>query len=300
MDFGKLDNLEGVDFSIPNLKIQNDNPPLASSPNIYLGTTGWSNKEWLGSYYPHKAKPDTFLAHYGALFNTIELNTTHYQIPSIERIVKWCDQVGSQFRFCPKVPQLISHRPNIASETSQSKTFFDAVLAMGDKLGACFMQLPVHFDPSQADKLLRFLDRKPHNIPFAVELRHPKWFENDNYHLALLATKLTGSNTNLVITDVAGRRDASHGLLPGQMLMLRIVGNGLHSSDYTRIEEWVSKIVATKQQLDEVYIFFHQPSMNHIPEMVNYFIDQLTKSELIAPIAPLKAEYAQNIQLRLF
>lgn len=300
MKFGKITNLEGVDFTIPQLMIYSPTDNKKTACKVFLGTTGWSNKEWIGSYYPDKANAKDHLAYYSKLFDTIELNTTHYQIPSTEKVAKWCSQVNPSFQFCPKVPQDISHRSNLASETSQSRSFYNSILGMQGNLGPCFMQMPEYFDPSQSDKLLHFLNRKPADLSFAIELRHPKWFANDNFHLRLLAPELSKLNTGLVITDVAGRRDVCHGILPHPILLLRLIGNGLHASDFGRINQWVKRISTVSSQLDAVYVFFHQPVMSQIPKMVNHFMEIAIKNDLKLGIEPLKPKYQQNVQLRLF
>jgi len=300
MKFGKLSDVSKVEFKLPQIEMLKTSEIPDSPPKIYLGTTGWSNKEWIGQYYPQKAKASEYLQHYASLFNTIELNTTHYHIPVDSKIESWCNQVDESFRFCPKIPQVISHRSNLASETSQSHTFFKAIGNMGQKLGPCFMQLPEYFDPKQADKLLHFLNRKPEHIPFSIELRHPKWFENKNEHLRILGEKLVGFNTSLVVTDVAGRRDVCHNLLSSSSLILRLVGNGLLDSDFERINNWIQLVEENQDNLDEVYIFFHQPSMVDIPSMVNYFIESAEKSGLEGDFELLKPKYQGNSQLSLF
>ncbi len=300
MKFGKLSSIEGVDFTIPKINLVNSDTGNTSSPKLYLGTTGWSNKEWLGSYYPKKTKNTDHLIHYGKLFNTIELNTTHYQIPSTERIEGWYEKVDSDFNFCPKVPQVISHQNNLASETSHSHNFFKVIEGFNNKLGPCFMQLPEHFAPSQTSQLLQFLSRKPKNLQFAIELRHRGWFQDGNRYLTLLAKELTTYNTSLVISDVAGRRDVCHGLLSTPVLIIRLVGNSLHPSDFSRMDQWIQRIREAGTRLDKVYLFFHQPSMEQIPEMMNYFIEKMQINGLISPISPLKPKYQENTQLRLF
>jgi len=65
MKFGKLSNIEDVDFGIPNLRLVNHKENADSNFNLYLGTTGWSNKEWNGSYYPKGTNSSSFLTEYG-------------------------------------------------------------------------------------------------------------------------------------------------------------------------------------------------------------------------------------------
>jgi len=115
MKFGKASDLSNIDFSLPidpsTNKIRLDRYGLGTGegrPQIYIGATGWSMKDWVGTWYPRKTKSADYLKHYGRQFNTIELNTTHYRVPTIEMVQKWYDSVPEDFRFCPKVPQTTS------------------------------------------------------------------------------------------------------------------------------------------------------------------------------------------------
>ena len=300
MKFGKLSNIDHVDFTIPDLQFANSDLNASSNTNIYLGTTGWSNKVWNGSYYPQGTKSADFLMEYGHLFNTIELNSTHYHIPSEERVTSWKNKVKEGFIFCPKIPQTISHKSNLGSETSQTNTFFRSIQGFGNTLGTTFMQLPEYFSPQNSDQLLHFLNRKSKNIQLAIELRHKGWFVNDAHQLRILADQLVDLDTGLVITDVAGRRDVCHCILPNQTLMIRLVGNSLHQTDYQRMDQWIGQISRNQSQLKDIYVFFHQPSMEDIPPMVNYFIAQLQKAGLNSPISTLMEKYKPDIQLKLF
>ncbi len=295
-----MSNVEDVDFRIPDLQFIDSDYKPPSETNIYLGTTGWSNKEWNGSYYPKGTNAATFLSEYGKLFNTIELNSTHYHVPSEERVRNWKNKIQEGFTFCPKVPQDISHRSNLSSETSQTNTFFKAIHEFGNTLGPSFMQLPEYFSPQHSDQLLHFLARKPKEVKIAIELRHKDWFINESQQLKLLANQLSKLDTALVITDVAGRRDVCHCILSNKTLMVRLVGNSLHETDYQRMDQWIAQIKRHHTQLKDIYLFFHQPTMDLIPKMVNYFIENLEKIGLNSPISPLKAKFQADIQLKLF
>lgn len=300
MKFGKLPDISNVDFTLPPLEfLQKTNSPN-SNINFYLGTTGWSNKEWNGNYYPKGTNSKSFLSEYDKLFNTIELNTTHYHIPSEDKIADWKSKVDGIFRFCPKVPQIISHRSNLASETSQTNTFFRAIQSFKENLGPCFMQMPEYFSPQNADQLLYFLERKPKAIKFAIELRHKDWFTDAAKNLRSLGDKLSALNTSILITDVAGRRDVCHGILSNETLMLRLVGNGGHPSDNLRMNSWIDLITVNKSKISDVYLFFHQPQMELIPDMVNHFILKMNEKGLKSPICALSPKYQPNIQLSLF
>ena len=49
-----------------------------------LGTMGFSYPDWVGPFYPEKAKASDFLGHYGKCFDTVELDTTFYATPEPE------------------------------------------------------------------------------------------------------------------------------------------------------------------------------------------------------------------------
>ncbi len=285
MKFGKLPNIDNVDFSLPaNAALTNQvlaQLPTNSQPHFYNGCTGWSMKEWVGKVYPKGTKTKDYLSIYAQQFNTIELNTTHYRIPTLETIDKWRTESAPDFRFCPKVPQTISHSRDIGMGNPQLRVFWDMIAGLQEKLGCCFIQMPPHFAYQKLGMLKQFLSIWPNSIPLAVEVRHESWFDQPQHTQAFLET-LRDFDKTAVITDVAGRRDVLHMGLSNTTTMIRFVGNGLHPSDYDRIDAWVDRLTDwTKQGLKEIYFFPHEPDNLLAPEMSAYLY---SKSQLIPNI----------------
>lgn len=285
MKFGKLPNIEDVDFSLPdNAALTNqvlEKLPTSSQAYFYNGCTGWSMKEWVGKVYPKGTKTKDYLSIYAQQFNTIELNTTHYRIPTVETIDKWRAESTPDFRFCPKVPQTISHSRDIGMGNPQLRVFWDMISGLQEKLGCCFIQMPPHFSYQKLGMLKQFLSIWPNSIPLAVEVRHETWFDQSEHTQELLTT-LREFDKTAVITDVAGRRDVLHMGLTNAKTMIRFVGNGLHPSDYDRIDAWVDRLADwTQQGLQEVYFFPHEPDNLLAPEMAAYLY---SKSQLIPNI----------------
>ena len=127
MKFGKVENLEGIDFSLPPDDDSNKDCLQSDSNSCicYVGATGWSMKEWKGKIYPPIAKASEFLFHYSRQFNSIELNSTHYNLPRPETIQRWKTQVPDDFRFCPKVWQQVSHRKDLGMDSGNLDRFID-------------------------------------------------------------------------------------------------------------------------------------------------------------------------------
>ena len=275
MKFGKLASLEDVNFKLPaepeeNRKVLSALEPLEAEGIMRIGCTGFSMREWVGSVYPPGTRSKDYLRAYGQQFQTIEFNTTHYRIPKQELIARWSSEVGKQFRFCPKVLQRISHSKDLGLATGLSGQFWRAVSGFGERLGPCFMQLPETFGPEGLPQLLRFMDLVPNDIQLAVELRHPAWFGSGT-PLEQLSEAMQEMGASLVLTDVAGRRDVLHMRLTAGFALIRFVGNGMHPTDMSRIEEWAQRIRNWfAAGLRTLYFFSHQPDNLLAPELSIY------------------------------
>ncbi len=78
-------------------------------------------------------------------------------------------------------------------------------------------------------------------------MRHPDWFKG-SISEELFETLHT-LNIGAVITDTAGRRDCAHMHLSIQKTFIRYVGNSLHPTDYTRIDEVMQTIAKYKRRI---------------------------------------------------
>lgn len=285
MKFGRLSDVSAVDFSLPpddpaTARVLATLPVRTELPELYVGCTGWSMKEWIGHVYPRGTKSTEFLRHYTRQFNTIELNTTHYRIPTMETVVKWREQSAADFKFCPKIPQSISHSKDLGMNGDLLTLFCENIAFLEEKMGCCFMQLPPYYGADRLPQLERFLIQFPDYIPLAVEVRHASWFERREVSERLF-TVLEQYNIASVITDVAGRRDVLHNRLTSGVAMLRWNGNGLIDSDYTRMDDWLKRIKSWfDQNLATVYIFTHEPDNLLAPDMADYTVRRA--SELFA------------------
>lgn len=282
MDFGKLPSVDRVDFRLPeeprqNTRILPGSP--ADMPTLYVGPTGYNMKPWVGKWYPAGAAERSFLKHYGAQFNTIEFNTTHYRIPDQATIERWKNDAPLDFRFCPKIPQSISHAADLGVNSPDLPFFCAQITMLKPVLGVCFMQLPPQFGPRDLPKLERFLKKWPSDLPLSVEVRHPLFFESDIHAEAYFAL-LEDFNVDTVMTDVSGRRDVLHmRLTSARAALIRFVGNALHPSDYTRIDEWSQRLASWFEHgLQSVYFFTHEPDNLLAPELAAYCVDTFSKA----------------------
>ncbi len=302
MDFGKLDDFSNVDFSLPDTHRFTTDVLASAAPSpkkeVYVGPPIWANKDWVGKIYPTNAKDKDFLYHYTRQFNTIELNVTHYQIPSDDTIERWRETAPDGFTYCPKWPQAISHDAELVNVMLPSDEFVRAVLGLEDKLGTTFLQLGPAFDTSKFDNLERFLSTLPEGFPITVEFRHPSWF-SDDYAWQKTLELLHERNVGTVMTDVSGRRDVLHMALSTPTFVLRFVGNELDRTDYTRTDEWLLRLKSWFEQgLQSAYIFIHTADNLLSPELSKYWIEGFN-AKMGLSVAPPEIR-AQVIQGELF
>ncbi len=72
-----------------------------------VGTSGFSYKEWKGSFYPKDLKDKEMLAYYAEHFSTVEINNTFYRMPKASVLEGWTEQVPENFRFVIKTSRRI-------------------------------------------------------------------------------------------------------------------------------------------------------------------------------------------------
>ena len=76
---------------------------------IRVGTSAFTAAGWEGSFYPAGMKPAEFLTHYATRFDTVEVDSTFYRIPSEKVVRGWHQKTPDGFLFSVKVPQEITH-----------------------------------------------------------------------------------------------------------------------------------------------------------------------------------------------
>jgi uncharacterized protein YecE (DUF72 family) len=278
MDFGKAESIEGIDYTL-----QVDHPSNSRFLNgmrgeklkVYVGCAKWGRPDWIPKLYPRGTKEKDFLSHYVQHFNSIELNATHYRIFDSAVVEKWRDTAPEGFLFCPKFYNGITHLRRLKNTETLTDSFYESVSNLGEKLGPLFLQLPPNFGLKNIDVLSSYLIRLPKDIPVFLELRHEEWFGNsaqlEDFYL-LLAEEGIG----MVITDTSDRRDCAHMRLTTRTAFIRFVGNSLHPTDYTRIDDWVNRIERwINSGLKELYFFMHQHEELYSPELCQYLIKKL-------------------------
>ncbi len=281
MEFGRVTEkeLDKIDFSLPEEPVFNKSilkGKAVAHPKVYMGCAKWGRPEWVGKIYPPKTKEKDFLEHYVQHYNSIELNATHYKVYGEEMIQKWNDKAGKKdFKFCPKMYKGVTHYGSLKGKEFLTDEFLKGIAAFKNHLGPIFIQLSDKFSPKRKVELFDYLKSLPTDLSFFVEVRHPEWFSDAAISEEFFTT-LKKLKIGAVITDTAGRRDCAHMHLTMPKTFIRYVGNSMHKTDNTRIDEWVERI---KYWLDnglkELYFFMHMHDEAKSPELTVYLADKL-------------------------
>ncbi len=286
MDFGKVpsEQLPEVDFClVPDTAFTAEvlaGSVPAEPMKIYVGCAKWGRKEWKGMIYPEKTKEARFLDEYVKHFNSIELNAVFYNMPRKEQIRVWKDkaaEVRDDFKFCPKFSRGISHIRRLKNAEEDTSRYLESIYEFGSFLGPSFLQLPDNFGPNNFETLYAYLKHLPSDLKLFVEVRHPQWF-GDTSVKAEFFSMLRDLGKGLIITDASGRRDCVHMHLTTPEAFIRFVGNGLHPTDYKRVDEWIGRIAEwQKQGLQAVYFFLHQHDEKDTPVLGDYTVNKINE-----------------------
>jgi uncharacterized protein YecE (DUF72 family) len=281
MEFGRISQeaLNTVDFNLPADPAFNQtvfNGKKAKHPKIYVGCAKWGRKEWIGKIYPPNTKEKDFLSHYVNHYNSIELNATHYKIYDTIAITQWAEKAKNKdFKFCPKMYQGVTHKGSLKGKDFITTEFLRGVIAFKQHLGPIFVQVSETFSPARKNELFDYLRSLPTDLQFFLEVRHHGWFDKPAIEEELFST-LKEINIGAVITDTSGRRDCAHMYLTVPKAFIRFVGNSLHPTDYTRIDDWINRIKYWLDNgLEELYFFMHMHDEAYSPELTVYLVDQL-------------------------
>jgi uncharacterized protein YecE (DUF72 family) len=227
--------------------------------NLYVGTSGYSYKEWKGSFYPEKISPKDMLSFYATRLHAVELNNTFYRMPQPGMIESWKAQVPEDFRFSVKAPQSITHYRRLKDANQPTGTFLKTVSALEDRLGAVIFRLREDME-KDLKRLEKFLETLPTDTPAAFDFRHPTWFDDE------VAALLRSQNRALVVADT-DELPAKHIDKTADWGYVR-----LRRAQYSEAElvGWIKRIRA--QRWKDTFVFFKHEDEGTGPKLAAQFL----------------------------
>jgi uncharacterized protein YecE (DUF72 family) len=145
---------------------------------VWIGTSGYSYADWVGSFYPEGTPSRRMLPYYSGQFPLVELNFSFYRLPTASMLGRLTEITPSGFQFVVKLPRSLSHE----EDTCELAAFRQAVeeLQRRERLLGLLCQLPqaTHYDHKHLG-WLDLLARELAGCHLAVEFRHHSWSRPD-------------------------------------------------------------------------------------------------------------------------
>ena len=146
--------------------------------NLYVGTSGYSYKEWKGPFYPKDLPDKQMLRYYGERFRSVEINNTFYRMPTASLLEGWAKEVPEDFKFVLKASQKITHFQRLKDVRDSVEYLLNVATTLKKRLGPLLFQLPPNLQ-KDVPRLRDFLMLLPPGSRAAFEFRHQSWFDDE-------------------------------------------------------------------------------------------------------------------------
>lgn len=271
---------------------------------ILHGTSSFSEKSWVGSFYPEGTKPADYLKAYAEHFGTVEVDATYYAVPAPATVEGWDRKTPDGFVLSAKFPRSIVHggdgrRPDpdvvlvpdrVAADT---EAFLDVMGRLGPKCGPLVLQFPyfhhtVFPDEQQfLDRLDAYLETLPPDFRYAVEVRNGDWLNR------VLAEVLHRHEVALVLADMARMPHPVEvarrvNVATTDFAYCRLIGDRRATeakcSSFDRIvidqserlDEWRPLLQHLRDKVERVYLYANNHYAGHGPATVRELMEMVT------------------------
>jgi uncharacterized protein YecE (DUF72 family) len=283
-----------------------------STGRFVYGTSSWSEKSWVGVFYPAGTKPGDFLAWYATQFRTVEADSTYYRIPARAMVLGWRAKTPPGFVLSAKFPRSIVHggesekpdgarvlvREHVGADTER---FLDVMSAMGEKLGPLVLQFP-YFNRTAfpgpepfLGRLERFLELLPRELRIVVEVRNKTWIAPPLLEL-LRRRGAALALVDLVYMPHPAELAREHDLLTADFAYVRLIGDRKAVEERTqtfdklvldqgeRLQRWAEYLQGVLPRVRETFAYANNHFGGHGPATIRDLARRLGLEE--APLAP--------------
>lgn len=248
-----------------------------SITSLHLGTIGWSYNFWKGNFYPKKTTSKNFLAYYSSRFNTVEVDSTFYRMPTPKTITNWKNQTPDDFMFSLKFPNVITHIKMLKECQAETVRFLERAKLLGKKLGPLLLQFPPRFGVEHLPDLTKFLNELPKLNRYVVEIRNGGFLNQEFYEL------LKANGVAFAWVDSPNMPTVEQ--VTADFLYLRLEGDrkqvngtlGKIETDQTdALKCWSEKLALPINKRTEIFGYFGKYYSGFPPSDVELFLSFLT------------------------
>jgi uncharacterized protein YecE (DUF72 family) len=272
---------------------------------LHYGTSSWSEKTWVGPFYPRGTPPGSFLTHYARRYSTVEADVTYYRVPDARLVEGWDRKTPDGFILSAKFPRSIVHGGAGARPDAEALLVLDRVGEdleeflmnmgqLGPKCGPLILQFPyfnrqVFPGPEPfLDRLDSFLAGLPADFRYGVEIRNRWWVKPP------LLDILRRHRTALVLVDIAymphpAKLAESLDLVTTDFLYCRLIGDRKAVEERAdgfdkivvdqtqRLEGWSALLQKMLDRVHEIYVYANNHYAGYGPATIDTLQDMVTE-----------------------
>ncbi|MEO6836113.1 MAG: DUF72 domain-containing protein [Candidatus Tumulicola sp.] len=255
---------------------------------IYVGTCGFSYRDWIGAFYPPKTKSAEMLPFYARSFRAVEIDSSYYGVPHPRTVASMAARTPPEFRFSFKIPQTVTHPPDASLRVHpDAGALLESVEPMvsAGKLACVLAQFPNSFKPEEErEEYVRRVVEAFEGVPVVVEFRNRLWQRPETIEL-LRALGAGYCNVDMPPIDrlLAPSSDASGPVgyvrFHGRNSKMWWRGSSVTRYDYLYAPEelvpWTDRIAEIEAQTRDTYAFFNNHANGHAARNAEMIVSML-------------------------
>lgn len=215
-----------------------------------IGTSGWSYDHWKGPFYPVDIRNEEMLAYYCRQFQSVEINSSFYHLPSPDTLKHWYENTPTGFTFAVKASRYITHMKKLNDPEKSVQALFERISVLEDKLGPILFQLPPNWR-CNPERLADFLSSLSSDFRYAFEFRDQSWMNPESHAL------LKRHNAAFCIYELDGYESPHE--VTADFVYIRLHGPGgpyQGSYDKHALTAWADTLSHWSAQKRSVYCYF--------------------------------------------
>ncbi|GAB4247036.1 MAG: DUF72 domain-containing protein [Acidobacteriota bacterium] len=238
---------------------------------LYVGTSGWSYRGWVGEFYPAGLDPGEWLEFYVQHFNTVEINATFYRLPFPGMVESWSRRAPEGFLYAVKGNRRITHLKRLRDVDADLSRFLERIEPLGAHLGVLLWQLPPRF-PADVAVLEAFLRVLPPGYRHAVEFRDPSWLVGDVWTcLRRYGVAQVGVSSLRMPPEMEPTADFAYLRFHG------LSGGFAHDYATEELRPWAERAAAVLAEGGDVFAYFNNDARCRAPKNAREFRELVEK-----------------------
>lgn len=256
---------------------------------IYVGTCGFSYKDWIGPFYPGTIRSQEMLRYYAQCFPAVEIDSSYYGVPTPQTIERMNRSTPPEFRFCFKAPATVTHPPDVSTARvhPDAALFVQSIslLKESGKLGCALLQFPNSFRKTPpAEEYLRLAVESLQPLPLVAEFRNREW-QDAHTHRLLTELRVGWCNVDMPRYDtlLAPSSDVTSSVgyvrFHGRNAANWWTGTNVTRYDYAyspeELEPWTNRVAEIADAAETTFAFFNNHARGNAARNAEQFIELL-------------------------